>query len=128
MKERGRKQVIPPEKALLYRKKRLTDEHRAKMRAARAKRHSFIADYKVREGCRDCGYNVHHAALQFDHIGQNKEISIGNIKSMGKFWKEVVKCEVVCSNCHAIRTYARLHLAKGLSDTGMSNKKRESEK
>lgn len=64
--------------------------------------------YKLKQGCSDCGYAEHPAALEFDHVYGEKLSTIsrlcGNSKKM---WEEVAKCEVVCSNCHSIRTWQR---------------------
>lgn len=88
------------------------ESYKAKVSAERARVYSFVAEYKLERGCVDCGYNKHHAALEFDHVRGEKRFSIANIRTIPAFYQEVEKCEVVCSNCHAIRTYARLHLAK----------------
>ena len=65
----------------------------------------FLADYKMSLGCKDCGYKGHHSALEFDHITGDKEINICFAKSIRQAKREIEKCEVVCSNCHRIRTY-----------------------
>ena len=72
----------------------------------------FISEYKVKRGCCDCGYNKHHSALDFDHIIGNKELNVSHSKSVNQAIKEIEKCEVVCSNCHRIRTYNRLYPCK----------------
>lgn len=72
----------------------------------------FIANYKIKAGCIDCGYNKHHSALDFDHIGGDKSINVCLAKSIDQAKKEIVKYEVVCSNCHRIRTYNRLYPCK----------------
>lgn len=87
---------------------------KARSRARYAQLKSSIADFKNRLGCKDCGYNKHHAALQFDHVSGEKSRNIGSSRSLREFYEEVGKCEVVCANCHHIRTYARCHIAKGL--------------
>ena len=72
-----------------------------------------LRDYKVQVGCKDCGYNAHHAGLQFDHVIERK----GNINTViskltCRGFDVVMKhinenCEVVCSTCHSIRTWER---------------------
>ncbi len=69
---------------------------------------AFLREYKLTYGCKDCGYKHHHAALDFDHIGTDKSINVCNAKSIKQAKNEIEKCEVVCSNCHRIRTYNRL--------------------
>jgi len=86
----------------------------------RKKKHSDkmrikIANYKLEEGCTDCGYRGHHAALEFDHI--TPSIKFYNIANMTRWsWKnilkEIEKCEVVCSNCHRIREWDKRQDAK----------------
>lgn len=73
---------------------------------------AFIANYKIERGCMDCGYNQHHSALEFDHIGTDKEINVCFSKSINQAMKEIAKCEIVCANCHRIRTYNRLYPCK----------------
>ena len=68
----------------------------------------YLQEYKLSKGCADCGYKKHHAALDFDHIGTDKLINVCNAKSIEQAKKEIKKCEVVCANCHRIRTYKRL--------------------
>lgn len=72
---------------------------------------SDIHKYQLEKGCADCGYNAHPAALEFDHLPGTKKLfnigeQIGN-KSVESLWSEIAKCEVVCSNCHGIRTFER---------------------
>lgn len=61
--------------------------------------------------CTDCGKKYHPAAMQFDHISPDKEAVISELVSQGygkhRILKEVAKCELVCENCHAVRTYNR---------------------
>lgn len=96
----------------LYAKRVSCSEYRRKLndkantRAADIRK--FLADYKLKKGCVDCGYSEHHAALDFDHIKDEKSFNVCNAKSITSAKVEIRKCEVVCSNCHRIRTYTRL--------------------
>ena len=68
--------------------------------------------YKLDKGCADCGYKAHAYALDFDHLpGTVKEFNIAEASSNAEMWKkvwsEVEKCEVVCANCHRVRTYIK---------------------
>ncbi len=73
---------------------------------------TFLANYKISIGCKDCGYNKHHSALDFDHIKGKKNLNVCFAKSITQAKQEIKKCEVVCSNCHRIRTYNRLYPCK----------------
>ena len=66
---------------------------------------------KTQSGCVDCGYNKSPYALQFDHIGNDKKESVSNLIRSDYSWETIIleinKCEVVCANCHGIRTQIR---------------------
>ena len=54
--------------------------------------------------------DISHVALQFDHRdGEEKKHNICRMDghSIEKIKKEMKKCDVVCANCHAIRTEQR---------------------
>lgn len=80
---------------------------RAKVQSLRAK----VAAFKLEKGCADCGYKAHPAALEFDHLpGFQKLNEVNRIVTTGneeKTFDEIKKCEVVCANCHRIRTASR---------------------
>lgn len=70
---------------------------------------------KKSKGCIDCGYNEHGVALQFDHINDDKKNSVSNLIRSDYSWstimQEIEKCEVRCSNCHAVMTATRKKLS-----------------
>ena len=70
----------------------------------------FIVEYKLARGCADCGFNGHPSALEFDHLPQfekHEAISRLVLGNRGPLEAEIAKCEVVCANCHRIRTAER---------------------
>lgn len=71
-------------------------------------RQDVLAQYKLERGCADCGYNEHAEALDFDHL-DNKTVQVSHMYtySWERIWTEVGECEVVCANCHRVRTAAR---------------------
>ena len=90
------------------------ERERLRKKDARAyqRRAEMIDSTKIRLGCADCGYRAHPAALHFDHLpGCNKVAAISQLRygncPLEKLEREVAKCEVVCANCHAIRTVTR---------------------
>lgn len=94
-------------------KKRLKEKAAKNNKIYRQRNREYVRDYKLSHGCADCGYNKHYAALDFDHISDDKEHTIAKmvgsaICSIETLMKEIRKCEVVCSNCHRIRTWNRL--------------------
>lgn len=70
-----------------------------------------IHQYQLEKGCADCGYREHPSALEFDHLpGTEKLFNIGEQignRSRETLWEEIAKCDVVCANCHNIRTSTR---------------------
>jgi hypothetical protein len=90
-------------------------ENSAKLRAQRltrtATRDEYLTNYKMSRGCTDCGYNKHPRALDLDHVRGEKLFTIGGVNRESKPWEDVLaeieKCDVVCSNCHRVRTYNR---------------------
>jgi hypothetical protein len=86
--------------------------HRDGVRKRSKELRDYIQSIKLERGCTDCGYRSHPAALEFDHLpGFVKEyrlatMSAGSTKA--KIDAEIAKCEVVCANCHRVRTANRL--------------------
>jgi hypothetical protein len=73
-----------------------------------AERRRILDAFKLAEGCADCGYAEYACALDFDH--RPGEVKVGGVSSMlagcsmERVWAEVEKCDVVCANCHRVRT------------------------
>jgi len=82
-----------------------------KMRREHASELEAIQAYKERMGCIDCGSDYPHFILEFDHLPEFKKFGVvGHIlKKYGpdKAWEEIAKCDVVCSNCHKLRSHSR---------------------
>jgi hypothetical protein len=84
----------------------LTKREQAKSR--KQMRLDLLNEIKVTRGCADCGYNADAVALDFDHARGEKEFAISMSKrSVKTILDEVAKCDVVCANCHRIRTRER---------------------
>lgn len=62
--------------------------------------------------CADCGQEFDPVCMDFDHLPQfKKSMAISYMlrhrMSWDKILAEIAKCEVVCSNCHRLRTKLR---------------------
>ena len=59
--------------------------------------------------CADCGIQYPSWVMQFDHVRGEKKFDIAQASSASekRLLEEIAKCEVVCANCHAERTYDR---------------------
>ena len=81
---------------------------RARKRAAKWR---LAQIHKLAQGCADCGYKKDAYALQFDHVRGDKKKNVSDLIRSDYAWstilEEINKCEVVCANCHAIRTKVR---------------------
>lgn len=117
-KQREQEQARSVERAAWKRAYRLanTDHVRALGRAAQQKaierRREVVAAIKTASGCVDCGFNAHFAALDFDHIDRQEKCKtvswlVSHGAPMQQILDEIEKCEVVCANCHRIRTVER---------------------
>jgi hypothetical protein len=74
-----------------------------------ARQRAIIQTIKLTAGCADCGYKEHPEALDFDHVRGEKlfNISMKAIGSLKRLLAEIEKCDVVCANCHRVRTAQR---------------------
>jgi hypothetical protein len=75
----------------------------------------YVYDLKAVTPCTDCGLQFPHYVTDFDHIGKEEKVdTISRLINSGSYKKvteELKKCELVCANCHRIRTYGRLKLS-----------------
>jgi hypothetical protein len=78
---------------------------------SKAKRRREMWQYKESIGCVDCGEKYPHYVLEFDHkpeyqkIGSPTELAYQS--GLTAAMAEAKKCDVVCANCHKIRTHNR---------------------
>lgn len=88
-------------------KKRLDRERKARRRA-------IVAEYKLEQGCQECGYRKCAEALDFHHRDPTKkEIKIAQLnKSIKVILEELLKCDVLCANCHR-ELHAKDNIAGG---------------
>ena len=61
----------------------------------------------------DCKQNYMPFVMDFDHVRGVKEHDVSELvrrcASIDRVKREIEKCDLVCSNCHRIRTWQRLH-------------------
>lgn len=80
-------------------------QRKARIYAGRA----YIATFKD-VPCMDCGGVFPPECMDFDHVRGTKLRPLAMMcgHSKEKIQAEMAKCDVVCSNCHRIRTKSRL--------------------
>lgn len=85
---------------------------KAQARSARmrAETKAFVDEYK-KKPCADCKGTFPPVVMDLDHVSGAKVTSVarmvGCAYKLDLIKEEIEKCEVVCSNCHRIRTAAR---------------------
>ena len=97
----------------------------ARRRERRAERkREFVVWYealKEHRPCADCGGRFPPAAMQWDHLpGTEKVADVANLLRRlckARVLDEIAKCELVCANCHAIRTVNRRN-SRGVAQPG----------
>ena len=70
----------------------------------------YLRDLKTSTPCVDCRINYPYYVMDFDHVRGTKQANVAeliNTLSKKKIDLEIAKCEIVCSNCHRIRTHHR---------------------
>lgn len=87
--------------------------------ARRKPRQDYIDAIKAERGCGDCGLKLpdHPEVFDFDHLDQSKKsATVSSFLTKGT-WEdldaEIAKCELICANCHRIRTRSRVHAGFG---------------
>lgn len=86
--------------AYLERNKRVRHDIREMVRAAKDR------------PCADCGRSFPSYVMDLDHRpGEAKRFELGGIgrktPSRPQVTAEIAKCDVVCANCHRVRTFSR---------------------
>jgi hypothetical protein len=126
---------MSPEAKRAYDRKRYAENREAKIAQSRAyykknrpARLAYIRDYSAKkqaekrehvmklkeQPCMDCGQCYHFAAMDFDHRGEDeKKGSITDMMrnmrvTLKRLVEEIAKCDLVCANCHRVRTYNRM--------------------
>ncbi|MBC7707861.1 hypothetical protein H7Y63_01415 [Polaromonas sp.] len=70
----------------------------------------YVRQIKESTPCADCKQQFAYYVMDFDHIG-DKLNNISFLSATGRIGavkKEIENCEIVCANCHRIRTHKRL--------------------
>lgn len=87
------------------------DRYLERNKRYRSEIRDFVKNIKRSTPCTDCGILFPYYVMDFDHLG-DKDNDINYLSSTGRIGalkEEIKKCEVVCSNCHRIRTHNRSH-------------------
>jgi predicted nucleic acid-binding Zn ribbon protein len=81
-------------------------------------RAQLIREHKEGRPCADCHVPYPYYVMQFDHVpGRGPKRFMLSGRNLGVYSErdireEIAKCDVVCANCHMIRTHTRNHATK----------------
>jgi hypothetical protein len=93
---------------------------------ARIRNFEYVNNIRATTPCADCNTIYHFSIMEFDHVESGTKR--GTSKHGGVMWMvksgysqknidlEIAKCDIVCSNCHAYRTWYRSNLLRGNID------------
>ena len=90
------------------------------MKVAQARKAAAIAyvdQIKMSSPCVDCHEFFIALAMDFDHLKDKKRDVSSLVRSgasIDTINAEIAKCELVCANCHRIRTHIRRLIAQGI--------------
>lgn len=79
----------------------------------------YVQNIKSNQPCVDCGLGYPYYVMDFDHLegkgGKKNAVCrlVNRPVSLDRLKAEIAKCELVCSNCHRIRTHDRTHQVVG---------------
>jgi hypothetical protein len=83
----------------------------AKREEYRARNITFVRKLKEDNPCTDCKRYWPYYVMHYDHTGTDKVANVSALVrepvSIRKILEEIAKCDLVCANCHAIRTWER---------------------
>lgn len=87
------------------------EKYAEKNKTYRERVREYVKNIKESSPCADCGIQYPYYVMEFDHL-HSKIKTIGWLASKGtmsQVIEEIKKCELVCSNCHAERTWQRIN-------------------
>jgi hypothetical protein len=92
-----------------------TPERQEWLRQRRETRTAWIASLKRGKPCTDCKVSYPTYVMDWDHReGEAKEFNLAKAWSYSdaRILAEIAKCDLVCANCHRIRTATRAGYAE----------------
>ena len=74
---------------------------------ARAAETRLVIDALKNSPCVDCGGSFEACVMDFDHVRGVKKDDVSRMAryKLSTILEEIAKCDLVCANCHRIRTW-----------------------
>jgi len=69
----------------------------------------YVIQLKESTPCNDCNKLYPYYVMDFDHLSDKVGLIAKFVRDNNKtgLEKEITKCDIVCSNCHRIRSFTR---------------------
>jgi hypothetical protein len=85
------------------------DYHRNRHARLRREIALFLRAYKAENPCTDCGNHFPEYVMEFDHVPERGKAQslISAVVSWVTLDREMEKCDLVCANCHKVRSHVR---------------------
>jgi hypothetical protein len=101
------------------------DKTRETTKNERKRRRLIVIEYKESRGCADCKRRGHfyqhpYYVLQADHVWDVKVANVSHMlrnNTLEEIMIELEKCDIVCANCHSIRTHKRRKMINEINTT-----------
>jgi hypothetical protein len=88
-----------------------SEAYKARANAKRLHLKEVLRLSKLGKPCKDCGHVFEPCSMDYDHLDSNlKTTEVSLLVTCGseaRLLAEIAKCELVCSNCHRVRTRKR---------------------
>jgi len=82
--------------------------------------------YKLLKGCAECGHKKHYAALHYNHLDPStKKRNVSSCRTIKAVKEEIRKCEVLCANCHAIKSTEEKHYLNPQNGSTRADKEKQ---
>jgi len=86
---------------------------RKRVRQTKERKKDHVRHRKESEACVDCGIAFPYYVMDLDHLNGDEKVDhvsrlCADNVALVYILDELKKCDVVCANCHRIRTFARL--------------------
>jgi hypothetical protein len=99
---------MTPERKAYQKAYYATSMYRAAWRRRKEKQRDWIKALKDKP-CADCGNKFPPECMDFDHRGRSQKKfgisgAISSTRGNPAILEEIAKCDLVCANCHRIRT------------------------
>lgn len=109
-REAKRRAKGPPKPGPARRERRPASERLEGTRLSRLYQRirDYVGSLKAGRPCLDCGLSFPPVCMDFDHRPTETKVrEISKCRTVTQVDTEVAKCDLICSNCHRLRTEAR---------------------